>query len=240
MARWIEGEPQTTTRTPHTAHPRIEGTKVSPRVTGGQRRREFLVIDEEFSLLIKPTGEDFTVPAPEILESLANNAVLLRDATEKEKAGYDEREKAKGEIAPVFKNNPEMRGLISESRDVKLTATPTHHEIVFDISKLRKSARTRKRFSKLTSRRVVIEVTPRKDMDPDVLQTIIEEGLNSLGERVARRASVTTTWVVDDAVAAEMDSSGEITFLPGTRKVKEGLTLKAERLTKNIKNKKTS
>ena len=63
MARWIEGEPKVTTRPPHTAHPRIEGTKVSPRVTGGERFKEFPVIDGELSLLIEPTATDFIAPS---------------------------------------------------------------------------------------------------------------------------------------------------------------------------------
>ncbi len=239
MARWIEGEPKVTTRPPHTAHPRIEGTKVSPRVTGGERFKEFPVIDGELSLLIEPTATDFIAPSAEVLESLASDAVNLRDATEAEQAAKKEREETKGKISPVIENHSGLRGLTSESRDVKLTATPTHTEIVFDINKLKESVRTQKRFRKLTSRRVAIEVTPRKDMHPDVLRAIIEEGLDSLGARVARRASVTTTWLVDDGAVAEMVSSGEITLLPGTRQVEEGFSLKAERLPKKRKNIKT-
>ncbi len=250
MARFIEGQPVTTTRAPHTAHPRVEGTKVSPRPKSGERFKEFTVVEGELSLLIEPAAVDFTAPSPEVLESLTGDAVLLRDATEREKATTKEaqdakkaREAIRDAILPVIKGNPDLRGLTSSSHDVKLTATPTHTEVVFDIAKLRESVRSKKRFRKVTSRRVVIEVTPRKDMEPDVLQSLIEEGLNSLGSRVARKASVTTVWVVDDVAVAEMAGSGEITFLPDTRKVTEGFNLKAERLPvrrKNIKSKQSS
>lgn len=250
MARWKEGAPLTTTRPPHTAHPRIEGTGVSPKARSGERFKEIPVSEGDLSLLIEPAATDFIAPSAEVLESLTNDAVNLRDATEREEAAKKvaldakkDRETIRNTIIPVIKENPNLRGLTSESQDVRLTATPTHTEIVFDINKLRDSVRSEKRFRKLTSRRVLIEVAPRKDMHSDVLRAIIEEGLDSLGARVARRASVMTTWLVDDGAVAEMVSSGEITLLPGTRGVEEGFSLKAEHLPKrrkNIKNKKNS
>ncbi len=246
MARWKEGPPQVITRPPHTAHPRIEGTKVSPRIRG-ERFKEFQVVEGELALLIEPTAVDFVAPSAEIIETLANNAVLLRDATEKEEAARKaasntkkERDGLRDTIAPTVEEIPDLRGLFSVSRDVELTATPTQGTVVFDINKLRESVRAQKRFRKLTSRIVTIEFTPRKDMHPDVLKAIVEEeGLNSLGARVARRASITTTWVVDDGAVAEMVDSREITLLPETRRVTEGLSLKAVHLPKRRKNIKT-
>ena len=250
MARFIEGPPVTTTRPPHTAHPRVEGTIVSPRPKSGERFKEFPVVEDELSLLIEPAAIDFAVPSAEVLESLASDAVLLRDATEKEEAAKKlaadakkAREGIRDIILPVIKGNRDLRGLTSRSQDVKLTATPTHSSVVFDIDKLRKSARSQRRFRKMTSRNVTVEFTPRKDMDPEVVKVIVEEGLNSLGARVARRASITTTWVVDDGVVAEMVGAGEITLLSETRQVTEGFSLKAERLPvrrKNIKSKQSS
>lgn len=247
MPTWKEGEPQVTTRPPHTAHPRIEGTKVSPGGRSGERFKEVSVTEGELSVLIEPAATDFIVPPAEVLEVLTSDAVLLRDATEREEAAKKtaldakiDREAVRDAIVPVVKKNRNLRGLISESHDVKLTAIPTHTGIVFDINKLRDSVRSERRFRKVTSRRVLIEVTPRKDMHPDVLRAIVEEeGLNGLGARVARKASVTTTWVVDDGAVAEMVNSGEITFLPGTRVVTEGFSLKAEHLPKRRKNIKT-
>jgi len=229
MARWIEGEPRTTIRLAHTAHPRIEGTKVSSRVAGSERFKQFPSGEGDIVLLIEPAATDFTAPTSEALESLTSDAVSLRDATEQEQRAKKAREETKGRIFPVIENHPKLRGLISESRDVKLTATPTHTEIIFDTDKLKESVRSQKRFRKLTSRRVSIEITPRKDMTPEVLRALIEEGLNSLGARVARRSSIITTWIVDDGAVAEMVDSGEITLLPGTRQVQEGLSIKAER-----------
>lgn len=243
MATWKEGQPQTTARTPHTAHPRIEGTKVSPRARG-ERFKEFPVVEGELSLLIEPAAVDFVAPSSEIIETLANNAVLLRDTTDlarkatKSKQDADkERDDVRDTITPIVEKIPDLRGLFSVSRDVELTATPTQGTVVFDINKLRESVRAQRRFRKLTSRIVTIEFTPRKDMHPDVLKAIVEEeGLNSLGARVARRASVTTTWLVDDGAVAAMVNSGEITLLPETRRVTEGLSLKAVRLPKRRKN----
>lgn len=235
MPEWKEGPPITTTRKPHTARPRIEGTSVSIRTRRGERFEKFPLADQDLSLLIEPSLTDFRVPSPETLESLTQAAVLLRDTSEDEETAKDKREVVKAEITPVIKDNPGLRGLISESKDVRLTATPAQSGVVFSADLLRKSARTQKRFRKLTSQRVVIEVAPRKDMAPEVLRAIIEEGLNSLGARVARRASVETTLIVDDAAVAEMVRSQEITLLPGTRIVTEGFNLKAERLGKRRK-----
>ena len=235
MATWKEGQPITTIRKPHTARPRIEGTSVSSRIKSGERFREFPLPNQDLSLLTEPTVTDFIAPPQEVLESLTKAAVLLRDASEEEGIAREKREAAKEEIMPVIKGNPGLRGLVSEQKDVRLTATPAQSAVVFDADLLRRSVRTQKRFRKLTSKRVMIEVTPRKDMAPEVLRTIIEEGLNSLGARVARRASVTTELVVDDAAVAEMVRSGEITLLPGTRVVTEGFNLKAERSGKRRK-----
>ncbi len=245
MARFIEGPPQTTERMPHAAHPRVEGTNVAPRSQSGTRFKDFPV-DEGLFLLIEPAAVDFTVPSPEILESLTGKAVLLRDATEKERtvskeaqAAKKEREDIRDTILSHIEDNPDLRGLVSNPDDVKLTATPTHGEVVYDIAKLKKSARSKRRFMKSTSRRVVIEFVPRKDMPQEVLQAIVEEGLNSLGSRVARKANVTTTVVVHDDVVAQMVDTGEMTLLPDTRRVTEGFTLKATRLPVRRKNIKT-
>jgi hypothetical protein len=247
MARFIEGPPQTTERVPHAAHPRIEGTKVASRARSGERFKEFPITAGELSLLIEPNAVDFFAPPLGTIETLADNAVLLRDMTDREeairKAASDakaEREDVRdGEIAPAIKEIPDLRGLFSVSRDVELTATPTHGAVTFDINKLRKSARTERRFRKLTSRRVIVEFTPRKDMDPEAVRAIVEEGLDSLGSRVARKASVITTWIVDDEAVAGMVNSGEITLLPETRRVEEGVSYKAVHLPKRRKNIKT-
>jgi len=241
MARWSEGEPVTTLRTPHRVNPRIEGTEVS---TGGRGKKRFSSVSvegKEYNLFVEPAAE-FTTPSAEVLDSLMDNAVKLRDSTEsadeaRRLASFanKNRDAVRDSVLSVIESSPNLRGIASESRDTKLTATPTQGNVEYDLSKLKKSLRSKKRFMKATSRRVIVEVTPRKDMDPELLRATIDAALNSLGSRVARRASVTTVWIVDDGVVADMVKSGEVTLFEGTRRVDQGFSIKAERFGKPAK-----
>lgn len=224
---------ENTEKRSHVRHPEIKGTEVSPRVNTRNRFETKQTHLEGVVLRVEP-GSEVSLPQS-TTEGFLEDAVNFRKADIEVKNGTKDRVKYKNRILETVEANEGLRGIISEKDDTKLTVTPTEETVVYDAQKLRESMSKRNYRQVVAKETVIVEFILPKSVEPEIAEEIIREGLREIGVTVSKRAKIAIKPQVNETLLSQKINNNEVKLLPGARRSRRGLSVKAEPAVANRK-----
>lgn len=182
------------------------------------------------------TEPGFHLDVPEsVVEALLEDAKVFKEADAIEKAAAKERNARRDRILPLIEDYPGLRGIISETDDMQVTATPSEKKVEWVPDLVRKSLPTAADYHETVTETVIVEFPKPAGRSLEVIESVMADAIQSLGKDILKtgRASITLVSDINERrLASRLKALGR-KLLPGARTTTIEFSLSAGPVIKN-------